>query len=81
MGKSSEVRAALLDLRFIVLSLASCPTHHVSELVEYEPELVGTCDASAAGAGGIWVGHLIQPTVYGASNDLQTLWNSIGKES
>ena len=44
VGKSSEVRAALLDLRFIVLSLASCPTHHVSELVEYEPELASTCD-------------------------------------
>ena len=32
---------ALVDLRFIVLSLASRPTH-VSELVEYEPDLAGT---------------------------------------
>ena len=79
MGKASEVRAALVDLRFIVLSLASCPTH-VSELVEYEPELAGTCDASAAGAGDIWIGHQIQPTAW-RLNGMQTLWNSIGKES
>ena len=64
VGKASEVRAALVDLRFIVLSLASHPTH-VSALVEYEPELAGTCDASAAGAGCIsWIGHQIQPTVW-----------------
>ena len=63
VGKESEVRAALVDLRLIVMSLASRPTH-VSELVEHEPDLAGTCDASAAGAGGIWVGHGIQPTVW-----------------
>ena len=32
--------------------------------MEYEPELAGTCDASAAGAGSIWIGHQIQPTVW-----------------
>ena len=63
VGKESEVRAALLDLRVIILSLAARPTH-VSELVAHEPELAGTCDASAAGAGGVWVGHKIQPTVW-----------------
>ena len=63
VGRESEVRAALVDLRFIVLSLASRPTD-VSELVEYEPDLAGTCDVSAAGAGGVWIGHQIQPTVW-----------------
>ena len=33
--------------------------------MDYEPELVSTCDAaSAAGAGGIWVGYQVQPTVW-----------------
>jgi hypothetical protein len=63
LGKHSEVRAALLDLRHLVLTLGSRPTH-VAELVEYEPELAGTCDASATGAGGVWVGYGIQPTVW-----------------
>ena len=49
-GKTSKVRAALLDLRHIVLTLASHPTH-VSELVEYEPELAGT-------------GYNVQPAVW-----------------
>ena len=39
--KESEVHAALVDLRLNVLSLASRPTH-VSEFVEYEPDLAGT---------------------------------------
>ena len=43
VGKSGEVRAALIGL---ILMLASCPTHD-SELVEYDPKLAGTCDASA----------------------------------
>jgi hypothetical protein len=63
VGKNSEARAALVDLRHLVLTLASRPTH-VSELVEYDPELAGTCDASAAGAGGIWIGYDVQPTVW-----------------
>jgi hypothetical protein len=63
LGKHSETRAALLDLRHIVLSLAHRPTH-VSELVEYEPELAGTCDASASGAGGVWLGYGLRPTVW-----------------
>jgi hypothetical protein len=63
LGKHSESRAALLDLKHLVLSLASRPTH-VSELVEHEPELAGTCDASAMGAGGVWLGYDLQPTVW-----------------
>ena len=63
VGKHSEVRAALLDLRRVILTLSSCPTH-VSKLVEFDPELAGTCDASAAGAGGVWVGYQVQPTAW-----------------
>jgi hypothetical protein len=63
LGKSSEARAALIDLKHLILTLAALPTH-VSELVEYDPEIAGTCDASAAGAGGVWVGYDIQPTVW-----------------
>jgi hypothetical protein len=63
LGKHSESRAALLDLKHLILSLASRPTH-VSELVEHEPELAGTCDASAVGAGGVWLGYGIQQTVW-----------------
>ena len=63
VGNTSEIRATLLDLRHIVLTLASRPTH-VSELVKYKPELAGTCDAPAAGARGIWVGYQVQPTVW-----------------
>ena len=43
VGKTSKVRAALLDFRHIVMTLASHPTH-VSELVEYIPKLAGICD-------------------------------------
>jgi hypothetical protein len=63
VGKHSKARAALLDLRHLILTLASRPTH-VSELVEYDPELAGTCDASAARAGGVWIGYNVQPTVW-----------------
>jgi hypothetical protein len=63
LGKHSEVRAALLDIRHLVLALAIRPIH-VSELVEYEPEMTGTCDASALGAGGVWVGFGFQPMVW-----------------
>jgi hypothetical protein len=63
LGANSEVRAALLDLRHIILSLASRPTH-ASELVEHEPEMAGTCDASADGAGGVWLGCGTTPVVW-----------------
>jgi hypothetical protein len=63
LGKDSEVRTALLDLKHLILSLASRPTH-VSELVEYEPDLAGTCDASSAGAGDIWIGYRAQAAVW-----------------
>jgi hypothetical protein len=46
-----------------MLSLASRPTH-ISKLVECDPDIAGTCDASSAGAGGIWAGHGIQPSVW-----------------
>ncbi len=43
IGKLSKTRAALLDLRHLVLSLASRPAH-VTKLVGYDPEIAGTCD-------------------------------------
>jgi hypothetical protein len=43
LDKSSEVQAALLDLKHLILSLASRPTH-VSELVKHEPIVAGACD-------------------------------------
>jgi hypothetical protein len=63
IGKKSEVRAALIHLKHIILALASRPAH-ASELVEHDSELAGTSDASASGAGGIWVGHDVQPTAW-----------------
>jgi hypothetical protein len=63
LGANSEVRAALLDLKHIILSLASRPTH-VSELVEHEPQMAGTCDASSEGAGGLWIGYGAKPAVW-----------------
>jgi hypothetical protein len=63
VGKRSEARAALINLRHLIMTLSARPTH-VSELVEYDPELAGTCDASSAGAGGVWIGYNVQPTVW-----------------
>jgi hypothetical protein len=61
---NSKVLAALLDLKHLVPSLATRPIH-ISELVEYEPEMAGTCDASSAGAGGgVWIGFEVQPTMW-----------------
>jgi hypothetical protein len=53
LGKSSEVRAALLDLATMVTSLASRPTH-VKELIPDNDHYYGYCDACATGAGGVW---------------------------
>jgi hypothetical protein len=36
----------------------------LTELVEHEAEMAGTCDASMDGAGGIWIGYNLQPTVW-----------------
>jgi hypothetical protein len=41
LGKHSKVRAARIDIRHLVLVLVIRPTH-MSELVEYEPEMAGT---------------------------------------
>jgi hypothetical protein len=73
LGKSSEAQVALTDLKHLLLAPAARPTH-VSELVEYEPEIAGTCDAPAAGAGGVWVDtmHSLQ---HGGSNGPRTWWN------
>jgi hypothetical protein len=63
LGANSEVRAALLDLKHVILSLASRPTH-VSELAEHEPQMAGTCDASSEGAGGVWIGYGAKPAAW-----------------
>jgi hypothetical protein len=63
LGKHSELRIALADLRQIIHSLGARETH-VSELVQLTPQAAGTCDASAEGAGGVWLGNHFHPTVW-----------------
>jgi hypothetical protein len=65
LGKSSEVRAALLDLATMVTSLAARPTH-VKELIPNDDHYYGYCDACATGAGGVWFSGEsdIQPLVW-----------------
>lgn len=53
LGQQSDVRQTLLDLISLIQSLASRPTH-ICELLPDDPEYIGFCDASAAGAGGVW---------------------------
>jgi hypothetical protein len=62
LGKHSELRGALADLRQIIQSLGDRATH-VDELVQLTPRAAGTGDASSEGAGGIWLGHF-PPTVW-----------------
>ena len=83
LGKQSEVRAALLDLRTMIKSIADRPTH-VFELVERPLASTGMVDASSTGVGGIWMIPKWPPIVYRhpwppAINDLyrnKTLTNS-----
>ena len=63
LGKHSKARDALADLRQIIHSLGTRETH-VSELVQLTPTAAGTCDASAEGAGGVWLGTNFEPTVW-----------------
>jgi hypothetical protein len=63
LGTTSEVRSALLDLGALVRDLAKRPTH-VCELVPDSPRYAGTSDAAAQGAGGVWFGPDIPPTVW-----------------
>jgi hypothetical protein len=63
LGKHSELRTALADLRQIIHSLGARETH-VNELVQLTPQAAGTCDAAAEGAGGVWLGAQFQPTVW-----------------
>jgi hypothetical protein len=62
LGKDSELRGALADLRQIIQSLGERATH-VDELVQLTPRAAGTADASSEGAGGIWLG-CFPPTVW-----------------
>jgi hypothetical protein len=63
LGKDSEVRAALMDLRAMIQSIATRPTH-VYELVERRPSFIGMVDASSTGVGGIWLLPNWPPIVY-----------------
>jgi hypothetical protein len=54
LNASGEVRAALLDLRQLVTTLAARPTHVREILPAQDPDYIGYCDASAFGAGGVW---------------------------
>jgi hypothetical protein len=62
--QAGNVQPALLNFRHLMLALASRPTD-VSKLAECDPEMAGSCDTSAAGAGGVWVVSCgVQPTVW-----------------
>jgi hypothetical protein len=63
LGKHSELRAGLADLRQIIQSLGDRETH-VNELVQLTPQAAGTCDAAADGAGGVWLGAHFTPAVW-----------------
>jgi hypothetical protein len=54
LSASGDVRAALLDLRQLVLTLADRPTHVNEILIPDAPDYIGYCDASAFGSGGVW---------------------------
>ena len=54
LSAKGDVRAALLDLRQLVLTLAERPTHVNEILLPDAPHYIGYCDASAFGAGGVW---------------------------
>ncbi len=54
LSAKGEVRAALLDLRQLVLKLADRPTHVKEIVIPAAPDYIGYCDASAFGAGGVW---------------------------
>jgi hypothetical protein len=55
LGKHSELQTGLADLRQIIQSLGAHETH-VNELVQITQQAAITCDASAEGVGGVWLG-------------------------
>ena len=54
LSATGEVRAALLDLKQLIITLAARPTHVNEILTPAAPDYIGYCDASAFGAGGVW---------------------------
>ena len=54
LSARGEVRAALLDLKQLITTLAARPTHVREILPTASPHYIGYCDASAFGAGGVW---------------------------
>jgi hypothetical protein len=63
LQKDSEARLTMADLWRLIQSRTTRPTH-VYELVRRTHSAAGTADASSGGAGGIWFGNVIQPTVW-----------------
>ena len=55
LSSNGEIRLALLDVAVVIRNLANRPTH-VSELTQKDLHYTGYCDASAFGAGGVWIG-------------------------
>jgi hypothetical protein len=55
LSASGEVRAALLDLRQMITTLADRPTYVNKILPARVPNYIGYCEASAFGTGGVWL--------------------------
>jgi hypothetical protein len=64
LGKDSEARLTMANLRTLIQSLATRPTHVHAELVRRTHSAADTADASSEGVGGIWFGDVFQPTVW-----------------
>jgi hypothetical protein len=64
LGKdSTKARLTMADLRTLIQSLATGPTH-VYKLIRYTHSAADTADASSEGASGIWFGKVFKPTVW-----------------
>jgi hypothetical protein len=55
LSSQAPMRQAFKDIKYLVRQLAQRPTH-ASKLVQGDDDFLGYCDASAAGAGGVWFG-------------------------
>jgi hypothetical protein len=63
LSPTSPMRQMLKDMRALIQQLLIRPTH-VRELVQGDDDALGYCDASAAGAGGVWFTVEGQPIVW-----------------
>lgn len=53
LANNSEASLALLDLKTMILHLATHPTY-INKLLHHVTDFLGYCNASAFGAGGVW---------------------------